>query len=119
MTVQGRSGILKPTEWFQEELTRQLKVSRQAVSKWEGAQSTPDLDKALQLAKLFEVSTDCLLKDEPKEAERVDAPDAREPRRRPGASRSTRTRPAARGLWCCRCSCSSVRVICTAFFERE
>ena len=50
--------------WSQEELADQLNVSRQAVSKWEGGTSIPDLDKILKLSALFEVSTDYLLKDE-------------------------------------------------------
>lgn len=48
----------------QEELANKLGVSRQSVSKWEGAQSTPDMDKVLKLADLFGVSTDYLLRDE-------------------------------------------------------
>ncbi len=48
----------------QEELAEKLNVSRQAVSKWESAQSTPDLNRILQLSELFGVSTDYLLKDE-------------------------------------------------------
>ena len=44
--------------WSQEELADQLNVSRQAVSKWEGGTSIPDLDKILKLSALFEVSTD-------------------------------------------------------------
>lgn len=39
-------------------------VSRQAVCKWEGAQSIPDINKLIQLSQLFGVSTDYLLKDE-------------------------------------------------------
>ena len=50
--------------WSQEELADQLNCSRQAVSKWEGGMSIPDLDKILKLSALFEVSTDYLLKDE-------------------------------------------------------
>ncbi|MDO4484241.1 MAG: helix-turn-helix transcriptional regulator [Clostridia bacterium] len=50
--------------WSQEELAEKLGVSRQAVSKWEGAQSTPDLQRVLQMADLFGVTTDYLLKDE-------------------------------------------------------
>lgn len=50
--------------WSQEELAERLGVSRQAVSKWESAQSVPELDKVLQLSELFEVSTDTLLKPE-------------------------------------------------------
>jgi hypothetical protein len=41
-----------------------MRVSRQAVSKWEAAQTTPDLEKVLMLSNLFGVSTDYLLKDE-------------------------------------------------------
>ena len=48
----------------QEELAEKLGVSRQAVSKWEGAQTIPDLERILQMAKLFGVTTDYLLKDE-------------------------------------------------------
>ena len=48
----------------QEELADKMNVSRQAVSKWEGAQTIPDLEKILQLSTLFGVTTDHLLKDE-------------------------------------------------------
>ena len=48
----------------QEELAEKVNVSRQAVSKWEGAQSVPDLDKILTLSEIFGVSTDYLLKDD-------------------------------------------------------
>lgn len=45
--------LRKKNGWSQEELAERLKVSRQSVSKWEGAQSVPDLDKILQLSKIF------------------------------------------------------------------
>ena len=48
----------------QEELAEKLSVSRQAVSKWESAQSIPDLQKIILMSELFSVSTDYLLKDE-------------------------------------------------------
>lgn len=48
----------------QDELAERLGVSRQSVSKWETAQSTPDLDKILRLADLFGVSVDELVRDE-------------------------------------------------------
>ena len=35
----------KKNGWSQEELAEQLSVSRQSVSKWESAQSIPDLQK--------------------------------------------------------------------------
>lgn len=63
MTLRKKSG------WSQEELAEQLGVTRQSVSKWEGAQSVPDMDKILQLSRLFGVTTDYLLKDELEEAE--------------------------------------------------
>ncbi|MBQ2774384.1 MAG: helix-turn-helix transcriptional regulator [Clostridia bacterium] len=56
--------LRKKNGWSQEELAEKINVSRQAVSKWEGAQTVPDLDKILQLSSLFGVTTDYLLKDE-------------------------------------------------------
>lgn len=46
----------------QEELADQIGVSRQAVSKWESGQSTPDLEKIIMISDLFEVTTDYILK---------------------------------------------------------
>ena len=45
----------------QEELASQLEVTRQTVSKWELGDSTPDLDKLVLLAELFEISLDELV----------------------------------------------------------
>ncbi|MFD0715221.1 helix-turn-helix domain-containing protein [Paenibacillus sp. GCM10027626] len=47
----------------QEQLAAHMTVSRQAVSKWELGESMPDTDNIVQLSKLFEVSTDYLLKE--------------------------------------------------------
>ncbi len=55
--------LRKKAGWSQEELAEKLNVTRQSVSKWEGNQSIPDLDKILKLSEIFEVSTDYLLKD--------------------------------------------------------
>lgn len=55
--------LRKKNGWSQEELAEQMNVTRQAVSKWEGAQSIPDFDKMIRLSELFGVSTDYLLKD--------------------------------------------------------
>lgn len=63
--------LRKKAGWSQEELADQLQVSRQAVSKWEGAQSMPDLEKLLCLSKMFGVSTDYLLKDEIEQSDGV------------------------------------------------
>ncbi len=54
----------KKLGWSQEELADRLGVSRQSVSKWEGAQSVPDLQRILEMSKIFGVSTDYLLKDD-------------------------------------------------------
>ena len=58
MSLRKRNG------WSQEELARQLNVSRQSVSKWESMASMPDIQKIMAMSELFGVSTDYLLKDE-------------------------------------------------------
>lgn len=56
--------LRKQAGWSQEELADKLGVSRQAISKWESAQSVPDLNRILDMSRLFGVSTDILLKDD-------------------------------------------------------
>ena len=56
--------LRKRNGWSQEDLAEKLGVSRQSISKWESAQSTPDLNRILAMSALFDVSTDTLLKDE-------------------------------------------------------
>lgn len=56
--------LRKRSGWSQEELADKLGVSRQSISKWEGAQSVPDMNRILKMSELFGVSTDYLLKDE-------------------------------------------------------
>ncbi|MBR2042659.1 MAG: helix-turn-helix transcriptional regulator [Oscillospiraceae bacterium] len=56
--------LRKKAGYSQEELAEKMGVSRQSVSKWEGALSIPDLDKILLMSEIFGVSTDYLLKDE-------------------------------------------------------
>ena len=46
----------------QEELADKIGVSRQAVSKWESEQSTPDLEKINIMSDFFGVTTDYILK---------------------------------------------------------
>ena len=67
--------LRRQKNWSQEELAEKLMVTRQAVSKWESAQSMPDLDKIVQLSELLGVSTDYLLKSD------RDAPEAETPQR--------------------------------------
>ena len=71
--------LRKKAGWSQEELAEKLAVTRQSVSKWEGAQSIPDMDKVVQMSRLFGVTTDYLLKDEIETAEPTVAEDDRRP----------------------------------------
>ena len=54
----------KKNGWSQEELAEKMDVSRQSISKWESAQSVPDMGRIVHLSQIFGVSTDYLLKDE-------------------------------------------------------
>lgn len=56
--------LRKNNGWSQEELAEKMNVSRQSISKWESAAAIPDINRILELANLFGVSTDYLLKDE-------------------------------------------------------
>ncbi len=69
------TNLRKKNGWSQEELAEKMQVSRQAVSKWESAQTVPDLEKILALSKLFGVTTDYLLKDEIEDEEFTDDAD--------------------------------------------
>lgn len=53
--------LRKQRGWSQEELGNQINVTRQTVSKWELGQSTPELEKLIELAKLFGMSIDRLV----------------------------------------------------------
>ena len=64
----------KKNGWSQEELADRLGVSRQSVSKWEGAQAVPDMKKIIQMAEVFGVSTDYLLRDDIEVATPPDVP---------------------------------------------
>lgn len=55
-TCRRRAGL------SQEQLAERLGVSRQAVSKWELDESIPELDKALALCEVFEMTADELLR---------------------------------------------------------
>ena len=61
--------LRKKAGWSQEELAEKMEVSRQSISKWEGALSVPDMNRILKLSELFDVSTDYLLRDEMEEEE--------------------------------------------------
>ena len=52
----------------QEQLADELGVSRQAVSKWERGEASPDTDNLIALARIYDTSLDSLLFDKPDEA---------------------------------------------------
>lgn len=56
--------LRKQSGLSQEQLSSQLTVSRQAISKWELDSSLPDTENIIQLSKLFNVSIDYLLDDD-------------------------------------------------------
>lgn len=53
--------LRKDNGFTQEQLAEALGISRQAVSKWERAESSPDTDNLICLAKLYNMSLDDLL----------------------------------------------------------
>ena len=48
----------------QEKLAEKMNVSRQTVSKWENGEVVPDVDKLLELSRLFSCTLDALLKED-------------------------------------------------------
>ena len=59
--------IRKENNLSQEQLAEQLGVSRQSVSKWESGQAYPEMDKVLQLSRMFNLNIDDLLNQDIKE----------------------------------------------------
>jgi transcriptional regulator with XRE-family HTH domain len=65
--------------YSQEQLAEKLGLSRQAVSKWERAEASPDTDNLIELARLYGISLDELvLGDEPDGMTASDIPDDEE-----------------------------------------
>ena len=56
--------LRKKALYSQEDLAEKLDVTRQTVSKWELGQSKPDMDKLVEISKLFDVNVDLLTNDE-------------------------------------------------------
>lgn len=68
MTMAGKIFDLRKSKgWSQEELAEKIGVSRQSISKWESAAAMPDINRIVELASLFGVTTDYLLKDNQEE----------------------------------------------------
>lgn len=67
--------LRKKNGWSQEELAGKMNVTRQAISKWEGAQAIPDVEKILLMSRVFGVTTDYLMKDEVEAEEFIEVPE--------------------------------------------
>ncbi|WP_304948353.1 helix-turn-helix domain-containing protein [Streptococcus sinensis] len=61
--------LRKEKGWSQEKLAEQINVSRQSISKWESDQALPELEKIVELSKIFQVTTDYLLLEESDKSE--------------------------------------------------
>ncbi|WP_070000985.1 helix-turn-helix domain-containing protein [Cellulosilyticum sp. I15G10I2] len=55
LTLRKKAGL------SQEELANKLGVSRQAISKWESGQSSPDINNIIHIGEIYNVSTDYIL----------------------------------------------------------
>ena len=53
--------LRKKNGYSQEDVAEKIGVSRQAVSKWERAESSPDTDNLIALSRLYQVSLDEML----------------------------------------------------------
>ena len=78
----------------QEQLAEQIGVSRQAISKWEGGVSTPELEKLQALSQFFQVSLDVLVG-------QSDTDEAPSPTNAPDNSPASPFSPAKLGLCLC------------------
>ena len=54
--------LRKKAGFSQEQLAEKLGVTRQAISKWESGQGNPDINNIIRISKIYNVSTDYLLK---------------------------------------------------------
>ncbi len=88
--------LRKKNGMSQEDLAEKMDVSRQSVSKWEGAQSVPDLNKILRMSEIFGVSTDYLLKDDIETAELSESDENVPPLRRVGMEQAQQSAAAAK-----------------------
>ena len=93
MTLGEKLQLLRRSRGLsQEQLAAELDVSRQAISKWECGDSTPDLDKLRAICTYFGVTTDYLIWERA-----ADAPQAAEQKQ----GGDTRGRSGKRHIWRC------------------
>lgn len=55
--------------WTQDDIARNLSISRQAISKWETGSSLPNLEMLLKLSKMFKISINEIV--EPQKSEHI------------------------------------------------
>lgn len=80
----------------QEQLAERIGVSRQAVSKWERSEASPDTDNLIMLARLYEVSLDALLRTD----DEIPLPEPEPPAEEPGSDETAQPageNPAPKG----------------------
>ena len=82
-TLRKKSGL------SQEQLAEQLKISRQAISKWESGASSPESDKLIALSNYFNVSLDYLMKEDNEQSK--DTPQATQSKTAQAADRTQRS----------------------------
>ena len=87
VSIAERLATLRRQHGFtQEQLAQKLGVSRQAVSKWERTESSPDTDTLIALARLYGVTLDQLLYGEDAPAELLDPAENPHPQGSPHAA---------------------------------
>ncbi len=56
--------LRKVNGYSQEQIAERINISRQAYAKWESGFTVPDIEKAAQLAKVYGITLDSLMKTE-------------------------------------------------------
>ena len=91
MSIADRILMLRKSKGMsQEQLAEAVGVSRQAVSKWESEQASPDPEKIIALSEIFGVTTDYLLKGiEPEEEAEIEPEEKKTEESKPEESHKT------------------------------
>ncbi len=74
-TAQRLLDYRKKAGFSQEELAEKIGVSRQAVSKWERGEASPDTDNLIALSEVYDISLDELIKGRVEEKSPIDDTD--------------------------------------------
>ncbi|MDY3618843.1 helix-turn-helix domain-containing protein [Agathobaculum sp.] len=95
------AALRRELDLSQEALADKLGLSRQAVSKWEADQTVPGMENLVELAKLFGVSVDTLLRpDEPLPGKSVESPTAFQPNGYTISYKPELTKKTKWFIWC-------------------